>query len=134
MRQCVNLAGLFVLSLLLVGCGNKGNNKLASVPVKGKVTLDGKDMPEGEITFEVVGEGPPMIFTITNGTFSGEANVGKNRVSVQSFKVGPPLSTEPNGPPTKVNFIPDRYNGHTTLEAVVTKDGANEFTFAVTSR
>jgi len=111
------------------GCG-KG--KPAPVPVKGTVQLNGKPLPKGEIIFSVPGE-PVCTFQISDGSFSGDAHPGKNRVEVASYKDGPPLSTDPSGPPTKVNTLPPRYNIKTTLDADVTEGGANDFKFTLTS-
>jgi hypothetical protein len=131
MCRSVSLACLVLVVLLTAGCS--GKKEPPSVPVKGKVTLDGKDLPEGEITFIVFGHAPNIV-PIKDGAYSGKAMVGKNRVEIRAYKQGPPLSTDPSGPPTKVNYVPDRYNGHTTLEADVTAGGANDFPFTVTSR
>jgi len=133
MSRMIKFTGFVLIALWTIGCDG-GANKVAKVPVKGSVTLDGKALPEGEITFEGAAGSAPTILEIKNGEYSGEVGVGKYRVSIQSFRAGPPLSTEPGGPPTKVNFIPERYNGHTTLEANVTKEGPNDLKFAVTSR
>jgi hypothetical protein len=89
-------------------------------------------MREGEIILTVAGEAP-IILPIKDGAFSGNAAVGNNRAEVFSYKAGPPLSTDPTGAPTKVNFIPDKYNGHSKLEMEVTASGPNESSFAITS-
>jgi hypothetical protein len=134
MCRNVYLAGLAFAVVWTVGCGNSGRKELPAVAVMGTVTLDNKPMREGEISLEVVGEAAPVILPVKDGAFSGEVKIGKNRVEVFSYKQGPPLSTEPDGPPTRVNIIPDRYNGHTRFEANVTAEGPNEFKFPVTSR
>lgn len=117
----------FVLS---VGCGKYGPPQ---APVKGKVTLDGHPLPEGEITFLVSGNAP-TILPIKDGEYQGKAVAGKNRVEIRAFVDGPPLSTEPNGPPTKLNYLPDRFSGHSKLQANVVAKGANDFSFPITSR
>ncbi|WP_157369660.1 hypothetical protein [Zavarzinella formosa] len=115
------------------GCGDTGKKKAASVPVKGTVTLDGKPLPEGEMSFGLTGEAP-VILTVKDGAFSGNAYVGNNHVEIRAYKDGPPLSTDPEKKPSKVNYLPDRYGYKSTLTAEVASGGANDFKFEVTSR
>src|SRR5262245_29650881 len=95
----------FALVLL---CGSGCNSAPSGPPlakVKGTVYLDNKPLAKGEVILSVPGM-PPKVLEVANGTFSGQAHEGKNRVEVKAYKVGPPLSTDPGGPPTKVNVIP----------------------------
>ena len=128
---------LILFGLVILGTsGCSGSSKKGPPPksaVKGTVTLDGKPVPEGEILFSVSGE-VPVPLPIKDGSFSGEATVGKNAVSVSVYKAGKPTSTDPKTP-TKINIIPAKYNGpNTTLSADVAEGGANDFKFAVTSK
>jgi hypothetical protein len=127
---------LFLVCLSLavgaLGCEERKKPPPPAAPVKGTVTLDGKPMPEGEIILSL-GE-TPSVLVIKDGAFAGTALTGSNHVEIRAFKVGPPLSTDPNKEPTKVNFIPSRYNVSSTLTADVTTGGTNEFKFDVTSR
>jgi hypothetical protein len=122
---------LFLVITLLSGCSNPQNAPPPPITkVKGKVNLDGKPMADGEIRFMVAGQGP-KITAIKDGTFSGEAFVGKNQVDVVLEKDGPPSTTDPKIL-TKVNLVDDIFSGpKTTLSAEVTKDGANDFNFEV---
>lgn len=130
-------AGFLGLSFALffaVGCG--GGSGVEAPPtskVKGVVTLDGNPLAEGEITFEIVGKSLSTL-EIKDGAFSGDAPQGKNTVAIRAYKAGPPLDTEPSGPPTKNNFIPARFNDETTLSAEVSASGSEDLKFAVTSR
>jgi hypothetical protein len=133
MVRCLLLPPALCLGLALaVGCGESRKGP-AEVPVKGQVTLDGKPMAEGEVTLSVAGL-PGRPFPVSNGAFSGTALEGKNRVEVRAFKAGPPLSTDPEKKPTKANYIPDKYNVQSKLEADVTPKGPNDFKFDVTSK
>jgi len=105
-----------------------------SVDIKGKVTLDGKALPDGEVTFALESGGVPSVLPIKDGAFSGQAKTGKNRVSISAYKQGPPLSTDPNKTPTKKNYIADRFNSATKLTAEVSEGGANDFTFDVSAK
>jgi hypothetical protein len=115
--------------LLTAGCAT--SKKQAAV--KGTVTLESRPLADGEISFVVEGRGP-IIMQIQNGAYSGEVPVGANRVEIRAFKPGPPLSTDPKGAPTKVNYIPARFNDRTTLKAEVTADGPDDFPFSVDLR
>jgi hypothetical protein len=127
MRAIAGLVSLFLLAFVL-GCTPPQN---ATAPptakVAGKVTQDGKPMAEGEVLFTVVGQ-PAQTCPIKDGTFSGEAFVGKNRVRVTLQKDGPPSTTD-RKEPIKINAVT-----HDDLEAEVTKDGPNEFKFEVKSK
>jgi hypothetical protein len=97
------------------------------------VTLDGKPLLEGDILFSIAGY-PPEKIPIKEGAFSGEAMVGKNLVEVMAYKQGPPITTDPEKKPSKINTIPDKYNGpHSTLSADVGSSGANDLKFEVKS-
>jgi hypothetical protein len=102
--------------------------------VKGTVNLDGKAMPDGEIAFFLPGEVPTSM-PIQNGTFSGQAGIGKNRVEVRAYKAGTPVKMggqDFGG--EKENYIPAQFNTNSTMEADVTSGGANDFKFDVTSQ
>jgi hypothetical protein len=129
--------GWLVFSLLaalaFAGCSSSAKKPIPRVPVTGKVTLDGKPMPEGEIRLSVAGEAP-SVMEVKDGAFSGEAATGENRVELAVYKEGKPTSTSPKTP-TKVNSLPAKYHGpKTTLTALVSEGGANDFSFAVTSK
>jgi hypothetical protein len=120
------------LVVLNFGCG--GSSKKSAAPtatVKGVVNLDGHPMATGEITFSIPGEGVKQM-PIKDGTFSGEASEGKNKVEIALYKDGPPDTTKPTGPPTKVNVLPARWNTESKLTADVTVGGANDFKFDIT--
>ena len=119
--------------LCVLGCGGSSASKVKMIPVKGTIKLDGKEMAEGEVHFLVTGQAP-SILPVKNGAYVGTAVVGKNTVQVFSYKAGPPMSTDPSKTPTKVNFIPDRFNNTSKLSADVAEGGANDFPFEVTSR
>lgn len=128
----------FSLAALLLIVGSTGCTKRAKLPsqaeVKGTVNLDGKAMPDGDITFSLPGEVPSSL-PIQNGSFSGKAPIGKNRVEVRAYKAGTPTKM---GDQTfggeKENYIPAQYNTGSTMSADVVSGGANDFKFDVTSK
>ncbi|WP_029629767.1 hypothetical protein [Zavarzinella formosa] len=101
--------------------------------VKGIVNVDGKSVPTGEIHFGMAGV-PPKVLEIKDGAFTGEAPVGNNKVEVFIYVEGP-SSEKYGGARSKKNSIPQKYWGaNTTLSAVVTAGGANDFKFDITSK
>lgn len=103
-----------------------------SAKVKGSISFNGRPLPAGEIHFGMVGV-PPSVLPIKDGTFSGEAPVGKNQVEVYVYVEGPP-SEKYRGVRPKHNVMPEKYWGAATiLEASVAASGTNEFKFELTS-
>ena len=121
---------LCLLPLLFVGCSNKPK----MVSVSGKVTLDGKPLPEGEIIFASPGLVPETL-PIKDGKYEGKVQVGNKRVEIAAYRDGPRqfMGTQDMGP-SRENYIPARYNVNSTLKAEVSDSGPKEFDFAVTSR
>ena len=134
MSRNVRLVCAGALIVLAASCSGTSDTAAAKVAVKGTVNLNGKPMPEGEISFDLGRGQPPVVLPIKDGSFSGEVFGGKNRVEVNAYKQGPPLSTDPKGPPTRVNTVDARFNFQSTLTADVTAGGPNEFKFDVRSK
>ena len=132
-RRALAVALCLVLTWSVVGCGSGTRTPPPRIPVKGTVNVDGKPLSEGEIIFRVAGE-PGIPAPVKDGAFSAQANEGKNQVEISAFKDGPPLSTDLEKKPTKINTLPAKYNTQTTLSADVKAGGPNEFKFDVTSR
>jgi len=101
--------------------------------VKGTVQLDGKPMKSGEIAFEVTAQ-PSKILTIEDGNFSGEVFTGKNAVRFHMYKAGPPVSTDPEKKPTKIETLPPQHNTRSGHSIDIPEGGASDLKFAVTSR
>src|SRR5262249_20334252 len=120
--------GTVVLTLTLAaGVGCEGAKRPGPpVAVKGAVTLDGKPLGEGEVTFTAGGE-PPAVMEVKGGSYSGAVRPGKNRVEVRAYRVGPksPTALSTDDPNPKVNYLPDRYNAHSQLQADVAAGGTN---------
>jgi len=102
-------------------------------PVEGTVLLDGRPMRSGEIWFVPAGK-PATKLTIMemDGTFSGLAAIGRNRVEIYLFKDGPPSATDPKVA-TKINVIHPKYSGPQSSLVVDVADRVNDFKFAVLS-
>jgi hypothetical protein len=123
MRRSLSVA--VGLLLVLAGCTPR------SYPVSGTVTWKGEPLPEGDIVFidrersEVQDHGK-----IVNGQIQAQVKPGKKRVlilaSKESGKFDPNMGAAP-----RVQYIPTQYNDpyRSILEADVTPNGANSFTF-----
>lgn len=121
--------------LLSAGCEPKGPYP---VPVKGTVTLDGKPLAEGVISFVDLGDVPELI-DVKDGVFNGRAKWGQRRIEIAAYR---PYQIPKEVPESmhalmqggKENYLPERYHLKSELTAEVTKNGPNEFSFAVTSK
>jgi hypothetical protein len=121
-KNCL-IAGLFLVSALGLGCGS-GEKK---VKVSGVVKVNGQPLSKGEdpsVSFAPA-TGDSKVSTLlidkSNGTFSGEAVVGKNKVTAYAY------------PDPSEAGIAKKYTSidTTTLEIDVTEDGPNEFDLEV---
>ena len=129
-RSCLAICSGVVLVLGL-GCAEAPKGAAPAANVKGTINIDGKPVPTGELHFGVTGV-PPRVVQIKDGTFAGEAPIGKNQVELFIWVDGP--ESKP-GRPSKNNVAPAKSWGpNTSLEATVVDKGANEFKFNVASK
>ena len=140
--KCVSLILCGVFLAGLVGCGQ---NKLGRLGISGKVTLDGKPLPQGLIQFEPVGRGPGAVgsgTSIENGQYSIPTQKGlppgEYRVRIHS-SVALHQGQEgamPDAGPHAIGreIIPPAYNSDTTLTASISDSGETTFDFALKSR
>lgn len=124
------------LTLLLTGCSQQ-------LKVEGQVTLDGKPVDSGSISFEPAdGAGAEFGGTITNGSYVAEgpptakpgAKIVRIRASQKTGKQIPAGSPFPEGTMTdEVVTVPADYNDKSKLTADV-KAGANQANFELVSQ
>lgn len=131
------LLRLAFVCLMAVSVGCSGPKPVPPPPtadVKGQVKLDGKPLPDGEISFSLAGEIPHLL-PIKDGAFSGKAYVGKARVEIRAFKAAEPVIMDGKvvNEGSKENTLPAQYNASSTLTADVSAAGPNDFTFEVTA-
>ncbi len=69
---------------------------------------------------------------IRQGAYSFQARAGKKRVEITATRPDPKARTAMG--PTYVDYIPERYNVHSTLSVEVTPDGKKQFDFPLKSR
>jgi hypothetical protein len=133
----------FLLAALLAfGCGS-GGYKVA--PVSGQVTLDGKPLEKGKITFQPIGEGTitpgPGSYGTTNekgefslrvvGTDATGAVVGKHQVRISKFtREFNPRDDRERPPP---DIIPAKYNLDSKIEFEVPRGGTKVANFELTT-
>ncbi len=126
---------LFLLGLSpCVGCGPSGPT---TVPVSGKVTLDGAPVAEGDIYFrDAEGKGGSYAGKIVNGEYTFESTPGPKTVEIRATREVPGKFDESN-PGEKVplieQYIPPQYNSETTLKAEVAESGENVHNFDLQS-
>ena len=124
---------LLLVCLVSCGCGRSVAEK--KYPLSGTVTLDGEPLAEAEIYLLTKETGDVDSVSVRNGTFEGEAKPGNRRVEIRAYREGEPVAPMPGAEPepSRVNYIPARYNAESTLTAEVTPEGPNQFTFELTS-
>ena len=122
---------------LTAGCSD-GVPKLNKTNVSGKVTLNGKPIDQGVITFSLGGE-PPSTIDIRNGQYAGQAAVGSNKVTISSKrptagKTGNPdmeRRMKAQGQTPEEEIVPAAYNKDSKEMRVVEQGGANQFDFDI---
>ena len=128
-RPCLH--GLLSATCLLLAAGCGGASRGA---VNGKVTLDGKPVDGGMISFipETAEQGKPAWTDIVAGEYSLDVSrgpaVGPNRVEIRWLrKTGRKSPYDPHLDEMR-EAVPDRYNSDSELRVEV-KSGANQFDF-----
>jgi len=122
--------GVVAVLMFAFGCGD---GRPGMVKVTGTVTFDGRPVENGEIIFISVGKGvAPDAGRIDNGRYDLLVKSGKKRVEIRASR--PVVGGKPNpmGPVYR-DYIPEKYNARTTLEADIKLDGANQFDYPLTS-
>lgn len=122
------LAG--VLALVAVGCG-RGDGFVTST---GTIAFDGKPVPTGAVSFHPLEQGTaPQGAQIVDGRFRIRTLPGRYRVEIVAGRPQAGGAELTPGMPRLEQYIPDRYNAASTLEADVTPRGRNAFTFDLSS-
>lgn len=126
---------LIAVSFGAAGCGSATRAQPARADVSGAVTLDGKPLPAGEISFLALSGEAADTLPITNGAFAGSVSVGPQRVQFAAYTTVK-RSIFPDKPPEDVreNSLPANYHAESTLTADI-KAGTNPpLSFELTSK
>jgi hypothetical protein len=129
MRKGLSGLSLSAILLLAFGC----DSRPAMYRVTGSVSFDGQPVENGEIIFVSVEKGTaPDAGRIANGSYDMLVKTGKKRVEIRASR--PVVGGKPNPMgPVYHDYIPEKYNGRTTLLAEVTPDGENRFDYELKS-
>jgi hypothetical protein len=131
-RTCLVLLGLLLQgfaaagSVFVVGCNNAGPK---TYPVAGSVTLDRQPLKQADILFLPLDPAlGPDAGQIRDGRFAFRAKAGPKRVVIRTSR---PVQINTAMGETTIwkNSLPPRYNSQSTLQAEVTPQGVNEFTY-----
>lgn len=130
---------LLAASMTAAGCGGAGPQRRA---VSGEVTLDGKPLAAGTVTF-APREG---VTAATAEVFDGSFRIGPSegpapgsyQVEIASVRPTGRRIKHPDLPSETIeevhNVIPPQYNVETSLSADVQTEGQNSFRFDLVSR
>ena len=127
-------AALAVASSLVCGCGSGP----VHYPVAGKVTLDGKPVPDGEVILIATDGAPPDAGRISDGRFEFMCLPGEMRVEITAVREHPTKKVPGGSPgtwvPAKVNYIPARYRGvESELQINIPTSGNQQIAFDLQS-
>ena len=133
LQGIVRRAVSWILLAVILGCGTSHR-----AAVVGKVSLDGKPVDDGIITFIPSGDnrGSPAWGKIQAGDYAIPAktgpSVGTNRVEIRwARKTGRMVPIDPTIEET-VEAVPVRYNSQSVLQVEI-KPGTNQFDFNLNS-
>ncbi|MFM8270983.1 MAG: hypothetical protein ACKODX_01415 [Gemmata sp.] len=138
MRRALLCVALLAAGLFPVGCGGG-----LDATVTGKVTVDGRDAPIGEVTFYPAGDdtsrptprgliGPGGVYALKVGSQDG-LPAGEYRVAIQVMDTPPP--PKGNEPPAARPLSPARYGNPDTSGLVFTvKPGPNTIDLPLTTK
>lgn len=116
--------------LASIGCGS-GDGFVAST---GSVTFDGTPVAAAAISFHPLDQGAaPQGAQIIAGRFRIRTLPGRYRVEIVAGRPQAGGEELTPGMPRLEQYIPDRYNAASVLEADVTPRGPNAFTFVLST-
>jgi hypothetical protein len=131
----LSLIGLLASLLLVVGCGEKATNR----EIKGTVTIDGKSIEVGQISFfSADNSGVPATTSIQNGVYQLKVPYGKKKVAIEGSRYELVDGVNASGVKEKlknpVPIVPEKYNLKSKLEANITVESKETLDFNLTSK
>ena len=111
-----------------VGCQRSDAEML---PVTGTATFNSQPIAQGHIVlWSLDDKVAPDSGTIVEGKFEFRAHAGRKRIEIHAERAGQPDAELKM--PTRIQFIPAKYNSQSKLTAEVSKTGENHFDFPLT--
>lgn len=135
---CIASLAIVILAFSCHGCGNSVHDPHVRQPVSGTVTLDGKPIVSGAITFfpsdnQAVASGAAIVdgkYTISK---ADGLPVGNYKVMISAPVIAKSNNSNPAEFPGYQEQIPQKYNTQTTLTCDVKPHPGNAFTFDLKS-
>jgi hypothetical protein len=142
----MNFPRTAVILVFLLALGTGCAKKERTYPVSGKVTLDGAPLPDGDIVLRATDNSGGHHGDVVDGEFALEATAGRKKIYITATRqvkledIKDPQKRDVEmkmrkamGGPSREQYIAERYNVKTTLEAEVVPEGPNHFKFDLTS-
>jgi hypothetical protein len=134
LRLCI----LFAAPVVIFFAGGCGGSKYPTAPVSGTVTMDGKPLANGSLTYQPEGGGMASHgrtdesgrYTLKSirDDFDG-AVVAKHRVIIRTVGKSSTDTSSDRADPTAVDPIPKKYNDATELTMEVPAEGRDDADF-----
>ncbi len=137
MNLLLNVASLFMVTLLLMtqGCGGGSGKPMGTVV--GTVSLNGEPLKEGRIIFrDTTGQEASGASKVEGGTYKLTVPPADMKVEITAYREVPGKFMELNpGVKTPVieQFVPEQYNVKSELTAKVVA-GKNQFDFSLNEK
>ncbi|MDB5346716.1 MAG: hypothetical protein JWP89_5093 [Schlesneria sp.] len=143
MRHLISAVLMTMSICVLCGCGSPAKDPLGRQAVTGKVTLDGKPIDAGSISFQPIAESGPATASgavITSGQYKIPAESGlapgEYRVVIlspepEAKRSADEMMNNPSATPSKER-VAAKFNKDTELKATIKSNSPNVADFAVT--
>ncbi|SIO23163.1 hypothetical protein SAMN05444166_3128 [Singulisphaera sp. GP187] len=126
--------GLALLIASVAGCGGSSADGFSRFPVEGTVTLDGKPLNTGTISFNALQQGASASGPIADGAFrladADGLSPGPYRVEIYSLQPTGKKVPHADDPgmlvDATVNVVPKSYNINSVLKAEIPSGGPKE--------
>ncbi|MCH7726217.1 MAG: hypothetical protein IH991_07035 [Planctomycetes bacterium] len=129
-RYCA--LALAILSVCVMnGCGDAEDEGPPLNKVSGKVTLDGKPVKKGNISFDNFEKGQGINVEIVNGSYEMQCPAGVFTVSITATEETGEPADETGQKPTR-EIIPEKFNDNSELKKTV-KTGEQTIDFPLKS-
>ena len=120
---------LLVIALAAAGCTDPAPSP---VDVAGKILLDSKPMPDGDIYFQPTDGAVPLQTKISDGHYSLKTRPGEYRVMINQYRDHGKKNAY--GKPQMDSTVPARYNVDSKLTATVSANSPNAIDFNIESK